>query len=511
MGTESKKNKTSNKLAAMITYAVALVCMLLGLFLPFAAKAEGAEGVLAAMLGGQLPAAFDGIYKIGESGLQGMFNSPAAAYSFPFHVNHLFETDLASVLLVLYALVVLAGIIALIPVLADTFRSQRKKQIGGITVVAKAEKNIALRAASVIEILSVVTLSAFILCRLNQIYLEGGNITAFTDYALLTAFGGTLLMLIIQSFVYKGGSGFAKFILALFSAVAVILVFGLAFFIPPVAEIEFVSKLNLTLYALDGNTYAILPLINSLFTTGLDMEAGIVPVILSITSVVLGYLILVNLVLDFAGLGKNTNKLMLVCNVVRYALELIATLVIVITVLIVKAGFGNLSIILAVLAAIALIINIVRLATYKTKKKAKDANKAEATEEKRKVAAPVPSEAAAKKLEERKQKAEAKAKEAKEKETAQDPVREQPQYYNPVIYNGPTDDFIKTLPNEQKIEFSQLFFDHANGNLDFIPKYDLGGNNEKFFSSIFIYYGRIRGLVSDELMNAFYKRVNMMN
>ena len=43
-----------------------------------------------------------------------------------------------------------------------------------------------------------------------------------------------------------------------------------------------------------------------------------------------------------------------------------------------------------------------------------------------------------------------------------------------------------------------------------IPDYKVGGDNKKFFSVAFIYLGRIRGLVSDGLLNKMYKELNLL-
>ncbi|MDE7330452.1 MAG: hypothetical protein K2N30_05150, partial [Clostridia bacterium] len=82
--------------------------------------------------------------------------------------------------------------------------------------------------------------------------------------------------------------------------------------------------------------------------------------------------------------------------------------------------------------------------------------------------------------------------------------------YTPVIYNGPTDDFIRTLSNDQKLEFSRIFLERQASALTCIPDYNVGGKNDKFFASVFIYYSKVRDLVSDGLMNEIYKQANLM-
>ncbi len=94
------------------------------------------------------------------------------------------------------------------------------------------------------------------------------------------------------------------------------------------------------------------------------------------------------------------------------------------------------------------------------------------------------------------------------------PLSEQ-QYNRPVytrdrMYTGPIDDFIRKLSNDERIEFAQTFLEKSNGPLGSIPDYVVGGDNKKFFSLSFIYLGRVRGLVSDGLLNKMYKELNML-
>jgi hypothetical protein len=77
-------------------------------------------------------------------------------------------------------------------------------------------------------------------------------------------------------------------------------------------------------------------------------------------------------------------------------------------------------------------------------------------------------------------------------------------------YTGPTDEFINTLTNAEKIEFAEVFIDKTKGKLPKIPDYVVGGNNEEFFPAIFIYLGKFRTIISNDLLNKIYKHVNLM-
>ena len=86
------------------------------------------------------------------------------------------------------------------------------------------------------------------------------------------------------------------------------------------------------------------------------------------------------------------------------------------------------------------------------------------------------------------------------------PVTAQPIY----IVGESSDDFLKKLSNEEKLEFTRTFIEKTNGNLGSVPEYVIGGNNRKFFSSVFIYLGRLRGMISDNLLNKMYQELNML-
>lgn len=95
------------------------------------------------------------------------------------------------------------------------------------------------------------------------------------------------------------------------------------------------------------------------------------------------------------------------------------------------------------------------------------------------------------------------------------PVNEQPPkdphiYTIDAIYAGPMDDFIRKLSNDERIEFAKTFIEKNRGDLGNIPDYVVGGENKKFFNVAFIYLGRIRGLVSDGLLNKMYKELNIL-
>lgn len=498
MGNEKKSKKNSNKIFALITYVIAFVCLLLGLFLPY----NFADPVNS-MIGLQLPAAFDAVYTFGN-GMQALFNTPAldASLSFTLTVAEL-NIDLGAVLLVLYGVVVVAGLIALIPVIASACASKKKSK-NYATEVVKKHSNVALEAASFIEVLAILVLSVYSLLHLST--LTEAGILAF-NYAVLAAFGGTLLMLVVQAFFYKGGSGFIKFILALLSALVVILLYGVNFIIPPLEGILKDIDLSSLFTGAGANPDVFQLMAGTITGAAFNFEnKEVTAIILEIGVLVFGWFAFINFVLDLMGLGKRTNKFMLVVNVIRYGIEFIAAaLVVAMTFFIEGITLGYLAIAVLALATVSLIINIFRLVAS-PKKKTAAAKKGEKAQ---------PAEANAKddKKTTKQPKTEKATKETKESapaEVKKDGKAAEQKLYTPVIYNGPSDDFIKTLANEQKVEFSRVFLERQNGALPQIPEYVVGGKNDKFFSSLFIYYTKVRDLISDELMNACYKQANVM-
>ena len=517
MGNEKKMKTGPNKIAALITYVIALIGLLLGLFLPFA----GTEMKVEAMLGLQLPAAINAIYPL--EFLKDIAGNYPLTLSAPLAKWGEFTLDLSAILLVLYGLITLAGLFALIPAIVNAASK-------------KSTKNVALSAASFIEVCAAAVLATLLLTQLS------GGVEKMTCYTLMGAFGGVFLMLVVQALIYKKGSGFIKIVLALLSSVAVIAgVFNLVEIIPQLGDLLAPLKQDWLAigFVNDGSAIKdVTELIKSLFNGSFALPEGAAEATLYLTTVIAGLLALINCVLDIMGLGKRTNKAMLICNVVRYSLEFAAIICVLVCAIVIEtATMGLFLLVLLALALIALVINIIRLACYiKAKKRAKatvtsESEDGEVKESKKERKQREKEERAAAKAAAAKQaKAEKEvAKAAKAAKTDEEPAADAASetaataptavyvedgkgniVYTPVIYNGPMDDFIRTLNNEQRLEFSRIFLERQAGALTCIPNYNVGGKNDKFFSSVFIYYGRVRDLISDGLMNEIYKQANMM-
>lgn len=555
-------NAKTSKFVAMITYIIALVCLILGLFLPLGnlEAVTGADSIMAL----QLPKAL-GI----------LFNSNMGGdkiFTYTYAINFLGlmgdkSFDIGAVLVLLYAFITALGVLMLIPVIA-----------------CKRTSGAALKIASFIEVVALLFVASLVFTQLtfaSYSALAGSIGGAFQvevetgfkwSYALLIAFGGTLLMLIVQTFIYRKGSGIFKFFLFLLSAIAVLFtMFPVTLIVTmlatPLDKLAESFKLATGLYG-QGGFEGISQLIMFFSAKYFDLLGGeTLQKLLSIGTLILAALVFVNFMCDMMGLGKKTNSLMLVCNIIRYVLEVAAVILVFVAIIVLKDAtikIGLMLILLAIIAVLQLIINIIRLIRFRHRKSRKAKNKEAKKEKKKKekenkgepaadvytpytspAYAPVAEKADEKvsKREERRaekeaereareaekeaRKAEAeaeaerKAAEKAAKKAAKDEpasayeapkaaAKNQPVYNVETLYNGPVDDFIRKLSNQERIEFAQVFLERSKCSIANVPDYVVGGNNAKFFSSVFIYYGRIRDYVSDGLMNKIYEECNVM-
>lgn len=204
---EKKKNKT-RKVIATTTYFIAVLCLLAGLFAPLFLFDKSVP-VQYRMMFRYLPSMVNGtfgkeIFKLGE-------NSYFLFYPYvPGKFNFL------SLIGVLYAVVCVISLLMLIPVL-----------------LGSKKKNTSANCALGVEVLAMlVTLTYIAYATYN---LTGDGVVAWTDYNFLLAFGGVLLMAIIQTVTSKGGIGVSKVIGLILSVIAVIALLDITLFIPKLA------------------------------------------------------------------------------------------------------------------------------------------------------------------------------------------------------------------------------------------------------------------------------------
>lgn len=512
--------KKSTKTLAIITYAVTLVCLLAGLLFPpnFDFKGDYNAVIM------QIPHALNCL---------GITMSSKVAYTYAYGVSFWGGKafDIGGLFMLLYVLVGVVAVIGLISVLCG-----------------KKDKDTSIKSAGFVEVLSTLILSVLAFMKLTMVsygdlfFGDGYKFAGSWDLVLVIAFGGPLLMLIVQSIASKGSSGFIKTLIVIFSAISIVFcVYSFAAVIPQLAEPlkNIVKDTKLIDWTTEkgplGALWVHLLLVFNMnygeVLKGLSgMDAAV-----CVFMLILGVVVIANFLLDVCGLAKKTKRWMLLSNLIRYGLEVILVLLVLILGGIVgKHTISTICYLLLGIAALLTLINVIRFVSYKDdKKQAKNA----APAPKKKAAAPAPKAKPAPQPRPQPQTyaqpdysdyydpyAPVADEPYKPAYTQPQPAVEQPKLqpapapaapvaaqsgnvYSPVIYSGPRDEFIDTLTNEERVEFARTFIERRNGTIQGVPEYVVDGNNEKFFKSLFIYYSRVRGLVSDALMNKFYEKV----
>ena len=160
MANKKDSNKRPNKVVALITYIIALIALLLGLFLPWGpySNLTGKDAIWAFQLPDALSRAIPIealVNLIRPEGTVAVGN--AFTYSLPVTFNGAIKGgyDLGALFTVLYALVVLAGLFALVPAIVNTCSK-------------KSKKNTALNAASFIEVIAFLLVSFFVFVQLSN-------------------------------------------------------------------------------------------------------------------------------------------------------------------------------------------------------------------------------------------------------------------------------------------------------------------------------------------------------
>ena len=601
---EISETKKPNKYAVLVTYLIALVCLLLGLFLPL----FGGKEILAL----QLPQALNSL-----AGKDVIKTDKVFTLAYPvmfFGKGKAF--DLMALDALLYAVVTLLGLLALIPV--------------GISV--KKNKS-ACALMGIVEIAAVLVISLYLMVALQF------HPIIKISYNMVIALGGCALMLILLSFMTRGKSGLAKVVLFLLSAVALLTLFNFTVLVPKLGEslVKLADKLKLSPFSagfvsgidyvkilfegqhvpgIDGmtNTFTYFDILKT--TPGTTGKAAIV------LSTIVGLIVIVNFFIDVISLRTNGKRAGYLFNLVRYGLELAAVICFLITVAVGKYTIGIMLIVLLIVVLVQILISILRflLARKRAKNLREEAEEQTITFAKplrhpghpapvqqpvapapvRNVVAPEyntpapvkeeqlsmpaimdieevpvepeteqteegPTEVHGQQLEisaienvaenepapapaevkpaerkpEPKREAKKPAVRAEEATPAPaapapapvpapapaevkpaEPAVEKPSEPKPetatinvqpvYIVGEKSDEFLKKLTNSEKLEFTRTFIEKINGNVGSVPEYVIGGNNRKFFSAVFIYLGRLRGMISDSLINKMYQELNML-
>lgn len=464
----AKEYKALSKLPAMITYIIAVLSLLVGLLFPLGTKAITEGGFqFDNMPVLQIPDALAAL---------GLIKNPsfeiALAPAYSWEISLFGATvNVGAILLLAYILATALAVIFIIPVCVSSGKKESTRIL-----------------ATIAELIALTVLLAMVAHEFIS-HTDDWNLSVFIP------FGVTLLMLIIQSIVYFRGSGVIKTVALILSVIAVLIAVGdITLLIPSIGKIlanmqgARPFETSTGLYSLDGTPYFGRMLLSdrSLIIPEGHPEFAVINII----ALILTVLVCINLLIDMLGLGKSTNKPMIVINLARYVAEfvLIAALY----------GFtfwfmGNFGLDLYLLTAVALTQLIVALARYVGYREVIEVVIEEADEQFDEEAETYSDES------------ELALGSTENVTTAPKPA--------PVIgdmdYNGPTDAFIEKLSAEQKAEFAKLFLEHGSSDLEGIPDYTVGGDNTKFFSSIFIYLARVRDHISDGLMDKFYEEAHI--
>lgn len=550
--TAEEKKAKNGKLMTVITYSLALLCMLLGIFVPlYGNPADGAatDRMLLKYIPGTLNMLLSPIAK------KNIIPLPGNGFFFSFPAVDTFS--FGALALIIYVLTCLVGLFLLIPVLLGN----NKKRTCAV-------------CAYVTEVLAALSTGYFIFTYLS-IYAWGDTWYA---YNFLIVFCGNVLAMAIQSVYNKGGLGVTKIVLAVLSAIVIL------FLVPLLSTVPGLGK------AFDSLSKALHSGESAAFANGTDYTYGIAA--LNFTSYFknsglglvdkLFYIIggifvcvcLFNFAYDVFAISAGTkydnqgvlnqNKPMNVIAILRYTLALILAVVSIALLLVSKNVKPGVFLYFATLIVlIQLIFAIVRanVLSSKRKKAVKEdeisvkpdtepnfhedipndiqpvfsddepefGNGAKASGSPKYVSAEkqtTPNSASTPVFEsdddtdygyeEETYKPAYLENDYSNDEDEQlvipgtpEPKQEDRTYvYNyRAVYNGPTDEFMNTLDDSEKIEFVQIFIEKIKGKIKGVPDYRIGQDNSDFFPAVFIRINRVRDIVSTHLLEKLYKQL----
>lgn len=515
----TENTKKSHKTGTIITYVIAVLCLLAGLFAPLYGPLPGSAG-----------------YKI-ENAMMFMYLLPLFNLIAGTNISVKgWPTDIAleeynksvlglniqvlAILIMAYVVVTVLAIIFLIPVCAG-----------------KKTKGTSAGCAYVIEVIAVLIFAAYFVIAIT---VHNGD-AVLKHMNLVVAVGGTLLMLFIQCIMNKRSLGVAKVVLAVLSIAATLCLFNVKYILSQLIPVESIwdAATNDMLPAIGASTG--IALVNGkvvMGQTGIgllmsldrlkDTFGGNGDVWVKVfygALIAIAVLIIFNLVCDIIELacGKkytkngyvNANKGSKIFSLVRYSLLLVCLILAIIALLVAPESKVGINLyIVTVIVLIQLIITIVRVCKIRgQRERAKAAEgialndstmSSDNTEETALVSdGSAPEEYAT--YDETPEVTEAPA----ASEPAPTTENVTVVYTVKSIYNGPSDAFMDTLTTEEKIEFAKTFIEKSKGQLPSgIPDYNVGEDNEDFFPAIFINLNKSREILSKNLLNKMYKYLN---
>ena len=527
MTTVNQEEKKSIKLAVVVTYAIATVALILGWFIPaFGYGQELAVGDMILVL--YLPAVINALF----GGL--IPENVIGSRTLPDFLVKESGFNAAALMIVIYLVVTVLAIVFLIPVIAG-----------------KKTKRTSLVNAYIVEAIALVTFALLFLFSAWEVDLYTTT-AGFLNITVISAV--VLIMLFIQCIFEKGSYGVIKMFLFLLSYLA---------FIFAMFNIDDWFDMILTAFGADTaweNALATISVGRGLFNGmgGLAIIKAFVDGqavvsgeytaylnLINVCTIILFIILVLNVAIDFVGLvsGNQCDKdgYLLphtsgkILGIVRNFIPLLLLIIMLISLVIDPAIVGMCIYFAILFVSVGLELNIIRLALVPSQKRR--------TEEQREADRLAAEQAAQQRLlmDEDPEQFYAKAGEAPESqpiaenlpemeipeirddggeqliinsipyEEPEEEPQAEPIVYTPrpLIYNGPTDEFIDTLATEEKIEFSKAFLDKTKGELPTdMPEYELGGNNEEFFLAIFMNLGKFRTILSAKLLRKIYKYLN---
>ena len=541
------KTTSSIKTLVVVTYIIATVLLVAGWFVPIFDSANADLEIVDKMMFWYVPAFINAFLfpftggNLIEGDIVSRHNLGDYA-KFTAEIVPGTEFDLTALMVLIYLVITVAAIICLIPVL-----------------VSKKDK-VCLKTAYAVEgaALAALGLTFLSACWSAAYGITGGsseNMPVIVDgfMNVLAVFAAVLVIVFIQSIAEKKAYGAVKVVLFLLSlATFIFAMFAIDIFIQNALGdtwYDFLDTIMATsgLIGIGGLDYTVALVYNPemIFAEGTPITASI----LYICVLAFAIVALVNLIIDLYGMMANNqrgeNGALLkhkggkIFGIVRYALALVL-LIAIIVLCFVEENIGVVGICTyaaTLFALISLILAISRLA-YNKKIEAKNSQSkditlvsdvAEDSEEtsdfvtdeepavapypvyaEEAPAEPVPAEVVEEPVTAFDEQLEITEVPEEAKPEEEEP-RPEPYVYTPapVIYNGPTDEFLDSLSTEEKIEFCKVFIDKTKGTLPKkMPEYQIGGDNADFFPAIFINLGRFRALLSSGLLRKIYKYLN---
>ncbi len=594
------------KLMTVITYCIALACIVAGIFAPlFGLAGKITDRMFLKYIPGVVnyfmyPFINKNLIPIAGAGFFSPFILPALQRginweppTFEGYPDKFSPEMFASLSLIIFVLVAVAALFVLIPVL-----------------IGDSEKRTYAKCAYVIEILAALSAGYFFLFSLT--YGTSEYSASYGYYSILIACLGPLVMMAVQSVYNKGGLGVTKIILMVLSTLLFLFMLNLCRLLPFLGKVfNPLSKAlgagedaSFISYDYKDKTYLFfgvggIHFINELALEGLTFLDKLFLIVGGVLICVCMFNLAYDVLEIAVGYRKdeqglyNANKPMNIIAVVRYGVALLLAAVELVFALMFKGIAPGLFLYAATLIIlIQLIFAIVRFIVMAAKRRAAvgDVKKAAAAEQAA-VSDEVPDfsdEEEPNFADEEETYEEQPAYEQPEEvyeeqpvyeepdqpeevyeeqpvyEEPEQPVYEQPVYeepeqpayeppvyaqpeepaYEPVyeqpddneqltipgtpapepapvpeteertfvynyraVYNGPTDAFMDTLDDNEKIEFVQIFLEKTKGQIKGVPEYRLGQDNTMFFPAIFIHINRAREIVSTHLLEKIYKQI----